>query len=67
MNDLYSNYIDTKCKYIYDGCELTLSKIISKHHGNLNEDNWLENIKLVSKEDMLYNLFDNCDLFTILQ
>lgn len=66
VNDLYNNYIDTKCKYIYDGCELTLSKIISKYHDNLNEDSWLENMKLVSKEDMLYNLLDKCDLVSIL-
>jgi len=42
--DLYQNYEDTSKKYIYDGSELTLGKIINKHYPDIPYDNWMKNI-----------------------
>lgn len=66
VKDLYNNYIDTKCKYIYDGCELTLSKLISNNHSNLDEDNWTEKLKYIKKEDILLDTFDKINLVSLL-
>ncbi len=66
VKELYNNYIDTKCKYIYDGCELTLSKIISNNFSNLDEDNWTEKLKYINKEDLLFDTFEELSLINLL-
>lgn len=62
LKELYTNYIDTKCKYIYDGCEVTLSNLISKHNEDLTLENWTDKIYSVTKSEMFNNVLDKIDL-----
>jgi len=42
VNDLFQNYEETNTRYIYDGCELTLGKIINNYYSDIPDDNWMK-------------------------
>lgn len=42
IEDLCKNYKDTCKKYIYDGCEMTLGRIINHYYPEIPDDNWMK-------------------------
>lgn len=55
LNDLSDNYNESKCKYIYDGCKIKFSKLISIHSKTHTEDNWVEDFFNITKKKIIYS------------
>ena len=48
VEDLCKNYQDTYKKYVYDGCEMTLGKIINHYYPLIPDNNWM---KIICNKD----------------
>ena len=55
-------YIESKNNYIYDGCSVTFSNIISKINSKLTEDNWTEEVFRKPKNELISNLLNSLNL-----
>ena len=42
LDDFIKNYEDSNKDYIYDGCEMTLGKIINHYYPEIPDDNWMK-------------------------
>ena len=58
INDLILNYQITNEKYIYDGCSLTLGKIINKYYKHISADNWMKTILKLNRKKQIFDVLN---------